>query len=56
VAKSHSGGARRIEIAQNVVESLNKKEKIGNMYSVTIFYANESLKGKIRKYVWRHHF
>ena len=40
VAKSHSGGARSAEIAQNVVESPNKKEKMGkivNMYGVTIF-------------------
>ena len=52
MAKSHSGGARSAEIAQNVVESLNKKEKmgkIGNMYGVTIFKKNS-------KYVWHHHF
>jgi len=31
VAKSHSGGARSVEIAQNVAESLNKKEKMGKI-------------------------
>lgn len=35
--KSHYEGARNVEIAQNVVEGHNKKEKIGNMYGVTIF-------------------